>query len=232
MANWGSPWGLGFPWGYGGGPGPAAFCLNAQERILVQVDDTSGNRLFRDYMCEIVKGFGQFMDVCDEVIAGLDIDTAQGEQLDLLGAWIDLPRDGFNDTRYRTFLQIQRDLIRTANVADFERTGTGNNILELTRTFIGPSANPIILTNYAPLAFTMTIPGVVLSELPLLTRFICQAVDAAVYGHVVISLDPDSLWGSVNVAVANEGIWGSVNVAVATEAIWGLTVPIGGACCC
>lgn len=231
MSSWGFSWGSDSPWG-GADAGPAEMCELADSRILVQMDDTPGTRNFRDFMCVLVGPFGHALDVLDDIESAFDMDTAVGDQLDKIGAWIDLPRQGFGDDRYRTFLQIQRDLIRGAAVDQVNWTGTHNNTLTMVRTFIGVGVpQPIILTNYAPYTFTISIPGILAEEVPLLTRFICKSLYAGVYGFVSFASDT-KVFGSTHGAVANEGIFGSVHGAVGGAAVFGHVAPVGlgGAC--
>jgi hypothetical protein len=195
------------------------------------MDDTTGNRNFRDMMCVFAEEFGDISDVQNDVLAGFDLSTADGAQLDILGSWIGLPRQGFDDLRYRTFLEIQRDLIRPAASEGGNWTGTVNNTLTMVRTFIGPVASPIILTNVPPYGFTMSIPGILPAEVPLLTRFICKSLYAGVNGFVIFAQDAFR-FGSVHGAVVSEGIFGSVHGAVVGEAVFGHAAAIGGAGAC
>ena len=228
---WGNTWGG--PWGSSLGPGPAAFCQLADDRVLVQMSDVTGNRNFRDMMCVFAEGFGEVQDVTNDVLAGFDLTTAAGVQLDAIGSLIGLARDDFSDTRYRTFLSIQVDLLRPAASASANWTGTHNNTLTLCRTFIGTGvANPIVLTNLPPYNLSLSIPGVLPAEVPLLTRFVCKSLYAGVYGFVLFASDT-KVFGSDHGAVANEGIFGSVHGAVANAALFGHVAPVvGGARCC
>jgi len=221
-------WKLNAQWGVGSGPGPEEFCDTAEGRVLVQMDDTVGNRKFRDFICELVGPLGHYKDVADDVRQGFDVDTAVGDQLDKIGSVVGLPRQGFSDTRYRVFLNIQIDLLLSARQDEANWTGTHNNILRICRTFVGSAAGTIVLTNIPPYSFQLTVPGLALSELNILVGFICLALYAGVLGSVVIVLASDSLWDSDAVGpIADGGIWGSASVAVVPSATWNLTVPIG-----
>ena len=227
-----APWGLGSLWGVDSGTGPAEFCQLADERVLVQMDDAGGNRKFRDMLCDFAEGFGHFSDVALDVGDGFDLSTAIGEQLDMIGAVIGLPRQGFPDDRYRVFLQIQTDLVLSAAREDGNWTGTGNNILRICRTFIGPAAGTINLVNLPPYDFRLTIPGITLSELEILANFICVALYAGVLGRVIFIVGADSLWDSSDVGpIPDGGIWGSSDVAVSPSAVWNYSFPIGSQPC-
>lgn len=225
MAKWGSPWGAGFPWG-GVGGGAAFLCALANDRILVQMDDTPGNRNFRDLMCALVEGFGDYIDTAEDVAAGFDLTTAIGAQLDVIGRIVGLPREGYGDARYRTLLGIQIELILSSRRGQAEWTGTVENILRICREFVGPGA-PIVYQAAPPYDFVLSVPGLAIADAPLLFRFLRTALYAGVLGQVINVLDPDSLWNSASVAVTGGGIWGSASVAVPGEAIWSTTLPIG-----
>jgi len=193
------------------------------------MDDAPTNRKFRDLVCLFVKDLGHFNDVAQQVGGAFDIDTAVGEQLDFIGAVVGLPRQGFNDARYRTFLNIQVDLLLSAAREDANWTGTHNNILKIIRTFIGPTpGQPIVLTNFAPYSFVVTIPGIVLSEMEILINFLCVALYAGVLGQTIFILGSDSLWDSDSVGpIVDGGIWCSASVPVVPCATWGFAVQIG-----
>jgi hypothetical protein len=166
--------------------------------------------------------------VAESVAAAFDVDSAVGEQLDFIGGVVGLPRQGFSDARYRVFLNIQIDLLLSANREGANWTGTGNNILKIVRTFIGPGVDPIVLTNFPPYSFLLSIPGITLSELEILINFLCVALYAGVLGQTVFVLGPDSLWDSDSVGpIVDGGIWCSASVPVVPCAVWGFTVPIG-----
>ncbi len=227
-----APWGLGSLWGVDSGTGPVEFCKLADDRVLVQMDDTGGNRKFRDLICVFAEGFGHFSDVAFDVQDGFDLSTAVGVQLDAIGAVIGLPRQGFSDDRYRVFLQIQTDLVLSAAREDGNWTGTSNNILRICRTFIGPAAGTINLINIPPYNFRLSIPGITLAELDILKNFLCVALYAGVLGRVIFVVAPDSLWDSDTVGpIPDGGIWASSSVAVSPSAVWGFSFPIGSQPC-
>jgi hypothetical protein len=224
--KWGNPWAN--LWGLGAGDGAARACSFAQDRILVQMDDSPAARKFRDLVCELVAGLGNFEDVALDMARSFDLDTAVGDQLDKMGAVLCLPRRGFEDDRYRVFLQIQRDLVLSSTRDDANFTGTHNNILRLCRTFIGAGVDPIVLKNFRPYSYILSIPGVDLEEVLILITFLCVATWAGVLGQVILTLGPFSLWDSDSVGpIPNGGIWGSESVAVPNAAVWGLSIQIG-----
>ena len=224
--KWGNKWGN--LWGLSSGDGPERACAFAQDRVLVQMDDTTGNRKFRDMLCELVAGLGNFEDAALDVSRSFNLDTAVGDQLDKLGRILKLPRRGFDDDRYRTFLFIQRDLILSSKREEANFTGTHNNLLRIVRTFIGAGPDPIVLKNYQPYSYTLSIPGIALDELLILVSFICVATWAGVLGQTIFVLGPNSLWDSDSVGpIPNGGIWGSASVVVPGAAVWGFTIQIG-----
>lgn len=224
--KWGNKWGN--LWGLGAGDGAARACTFAQDRVLVQMDDSPTARKFRDLICELAAGFGNFEDAAWNVAESFDLDAAVGDQLDKIGAVLCLARRGFEDDRYRVFLKIQRDLILSAKREGANFTGTHNNILQIVRTFIGAGADPIVLKNYQPYSYTLSIPGVDLSELLILVTFLTVATWAGVLGQVILVLGPSSLWDSDSVGpITNGGVWASDSVAVPNSSVWGMTIQIG-----
>lgn len=228
MAKWGlSLWGLGSPWGGPSTPGPDKYCALADERVLAQMDDTPTTRNFRDFICELAKNFGTFEDVAIDVGEAFDVDVAQGVQLDAIGAVVGLPRQGFGDIRYRTFLNIQIDLLLSAVRDAANWTGTHENILSICRTFVGAGPT-IVLTNFPPYFFSLSVPGVTVSELLILANFVCKAIYAGVLGEILTTVDSDSLWDSINAGpIPDGGIWCSAHVPVTPCSKWGIAVAIG-----
>lgn len=227
MAIWGSPWGMGFPWG-GVDPGPVFACNLVEDRVLVQHPDGVGERQFRDWLCVFSEQAGEYLDVTADVKNAFDVDTSVGAQLDLIGGVVGLPRSGQDDARYRTLLQIQIKLLIGRLPSNPNSTGTVNNLLQICREFIGGVAPPaIVLQNAPPYSYLLTVPGVTLDELDLLTRFLCQATWAAVLGQVIFLMGVNSLWDSDHGAVAGSGIWCSSHGAVAGCAVWAHVVVIG-----
>lgn len=230
MAIWGEAWGLEAAWGTVPFPGPEKVCELADERVLVQMDDTPGNRKFRDLICVFLYDMGVFGDVADEVKAAFDIDFAQGAQLDIIGALVGHARQGFNDNDYRRQLKIQIKLLLSGAREQAEWTGTHQNIVDICRTFIGDGvADPIVLDELAPstpYSFLLTVPGLTIATAKVLASFVRVAVYAGVLGQMIIILAEDSLWGSASIAVPGSGIWGSASVIVPGSAIYNTAVVI------
>ena len=189
MALWGSPFGLGFPWG-GVDPGPVFACALVEDRVLVQHPDAIGERKLRDWLCAFAEQAGEYLDVAQEVKEAFDVDLAVGAQLDLIGSIVDLPRSGVTDVRYRVLLNIQIKLLIGRLPGNPDWTGTVNNILEICRLFIGVAVvAPVVLRNTPPYSYILTIPGVSIVDLDVLVRFICRATWAGVLGQVIFQLD-------------------------------------------
>lgn len=231
MAIWGTLWGGAFPWG-GAAVGPVYACQLTEDRVLIQHPDATGERQFRDWICRYNQHAGEYIDVCAEVKEAFDVDTAVGVQLDMIGSLVGLPRSGFDDPRYRTLLKIQINLLIGSRPGNPNFTGTVNNILRICREFIGVAvSDPVVLQNAPPYGYVLTVPGVTLSELEILIRFICQATFAGVLGQVIVVSDTQSYWGSTHGAVSGSGIWCSDHGAVANCATWAHVVTIGDKPC-
>lgn len=228
MSGWGNPWGTSFYWGGAGGLGPAFACDLADDRVLVQMDDTIGNRVFRDLVCVFVEDLGTYLDVLSDVRDAFDLSSAVGAQLDVIGRIVGLPREGYADARYRTLLEIQIELILSVNRDGGNWTGTSENILRICRKFIGTTpGQPVVLQNFPPYDFLLTVPTLAVADIPLLFRFLCRALYAGVLGQLLTPLAPDSLWNSASVAVPGGGIFCSASVAVPGCAIWGTAKTVG-----
>lgn len=230
MSYWGTEWGTGFFWGSVPLPGPDDLCDLSDDRVLVQMDDSPGNRKFRDLLCDFLYDAGVFNDVAEDVRSAFDVNVAQGEQLDFIGALVGLARQGFDDNDYRRFLTIQIQLLLSGLREDAEWTGTHQNIVNICRTFIGDGvADPVVLDELAPstpYSFLLTVPGLTIETAKILASFVRVAIYAAVLGQMIIILADDSLWNSASVAVPGGGTWGSASVVVPGAAFWNTAVVI------
>jgi len=224
MATWGSPWAITSTWGIASA-GANAACELAEERVLVQMDDTVGNRKFRDFMCILAEPFGIYTEVMADLKAAFDIETAIGVQLDIIGSIIDLPRSGLADDRYRIFLRIQTEILLGQVTGDW--TGSVNNILTMVRTLIGTGVvTPINYILHPPYTFELIIPGVFpVSEIRLLFRLICRAIYAAVLGFVAFVPLGENLWQYTDLSVTDGGVWCYTDGSVPDCAVWSYVIP-------
>ena len=230
MSRWGTGQGQGLPapWGTDTGQGEAEYCEIADCRILVQMPDGVGERVFRDQMCIFVSPLGHYEDVLEDVKASFDPATGVGDQLDKIGSIVGLARNGVSDERYRVFLSIQSNLLLSAREDAEGRTGSAENIIKICRTFIGDAVlDPIVLSPGPPCDFLLTVPGLVPSEAPILIRFICQAIDATVLGQLGFSLDSNSKWGSVVAPIPGTGKWASTVTPIPGTAVYATVQTIG-----
>jgi len=203
--------------------------LAETERPLIQTVSLANGGKFRTLMGDLTTPMEEFDSVSLGIIQAFDVDTAEGDQLDKIGAILNLPRAGYTDTRYRVFLKIQID-IYTAQNADRDGTtanwtGSHNGVLRIIRAFIGPTpGEDIVITPYYPYSFEFTLPLSVLplplEEYQLLFRFIRQAIYAAVLGYSEIGFDA-LVWGSDWGVVPSASIWGSGSGAVLGAGLWG-----------
>ncbi len=218
MAGWGSGafWGACSPWGLG--ECESEICDFVQSRILSQMDSTTGNRDFRDFMCIVAEPFGKFVDVAKDVSGAFDLDTAVGVQLDMIGSVIDLQRSGFSDARYRSLLKMQASILQGQTDGDW--TGSVNQILAMARTFIGGTVGvdpPIVYTLVPPYAFTLSIPTTLTGpEFSVLFQMFCRALYAGVLGFIEIVTPGPNLWASHHGPVVDSAIWCSHHGPTAT----------------
>lgn len=150
----------------------------------MQHPDAEGERVFRDWLCEYAYHAGMYIDVARQVRDAFRIETAEGVQLDMIGAVVGLPRSGYSDTRYRALLQIQA-IILSGDV------GTVDAVLRVVRLFIGASVlSPIVLLQAPPYSFSLTVPGgLSLIDTLVLASFVRRSIYAAVLGQMIVSLD-------------------------------------------
>lgn len=224
--RWGLPWSVESTWGIDEDPNVVNICDLADDRVLIQMDDTAGNRKFRDLICDLVGPLGAYITVLRDIQQAFNLDFAVGEQLDFVGSVLGLKRQNFGDDDYRRFLKIQRDLILGAFRKDANWTGTINNILTICRTFT-PTAPSIVLVNFGGYSFELSIPSLSAAEFQVLNDFICKALYAGVLGQVIEVFDAFSLWNSDDVAVTGGGIWCSDDVTIPNCATWAQGTPIG-----
>jgi hypothetical protein len=201
-------------------------CDLTDERILVQMDDSEGNRNFRDLMCQLSIGAQQYRDVALAVRDAFAVGDAVGAQLDAIGSVVGIAREGQTDARYRDIVRIQIDLLLSAQRAEAQWTGTSENLLTIARRFIGATVAAIVLTNFLPYGYQLTVPDLAYADAALLGRFLATATYAGVRGQLLVLLDDASNWGSSAVAVSGAGIYGSASVAVSNEALWNTAIDL------
>lgn len=191
MNGWGlgAPWGLGFPWG-ALHVGEEFGCSLAQSGLLAQ--SQGGN--FSSWICAFGEELGSNLDSVTDVVNAFNIETAVGTQLDVLGSLVGLPRSGAVDDRYRVFLTIQRDLLKSY-MTDGGWVGTTPNVIALCRTFIGVgSGDPIIAKTTPPYAFSLQVPDVSLFEMEVLASFLRKALYMGVLGQTIFVPEGDNLY--------------------------------------
>lgn len=187
---------------------------------------------FHDMICVMVEPLGVIREVMNLVKNAFDLSTAVGDQLDKIGSVMGLPRQGYPDARYRVFLEIQRDLLLSSRRGEANWTGTGNNLISIARTFVGPTVNPIILQNLPPYAYQMSVPTLTGNDGDILARFLCRASYGGVVGNLSFTTAVISVWGSETAGppIANSGNWDSESAGppITDPLVWGFTIQIGG----
>lgn len=213
-----------------GGWAPGAEDID--DRVLVQMDDEIGD--FRRLVFVLAEYWLRKTNVVRKIAHAFNLDDATGARLDMIGSVVVLPRRGFADERYRAFLKIQTQLILAAAADDGNWSGTVENLVSICRTYKGGAAGDgtIRLYNTPPYAYILDIVGVPLTEIDLLTYFLCRASYAGVVGSIYFSLDAAGRWDSehAGAAIPDVGVWGSATpgAPIADVLIWGTAVQIGG----
>lgn len=201
-----------------------SFCDLVLCRMLIQMDRNPGARDFYDFMCAMSEENARMFDVLCVLQSAFELETAVGDQLDIIGSIVGLAREGFGDDQYRIYLEIQTEQLLSGLRDSAEWTGTVANILRIVRKFIESSAGTITYTLHAPYSFELSIPVVLtIAQIKLLMRFISTAIYAGVLGIVEFPLSTD-VWGSDSGPITDSGIWGSASVVVAGASIWDLVL--------
>lgn len=202
-------------------PDLTPFAQLADDRALSQMDDEVGNRKFRDLLRELAEGPGTFRDVAMTVRSAFDRVDAFGDQLDMIGSVVGLAREGATDDRYRVLLGIQIELLLATERDGGSWTGTGENVLRISRAFLERPTGQITLRNIPPYAYLLSLPAMTVAELQRLVRFLRLARYAGVLGHVAASLGDDAAWGHDTETVPAAGIWGHDTVTITGASTWG-----------
>lgn len=201
-------------------PDPAWGCSLANARTLEQMPE-DGDRTFRRWLCAFATTAAVDTGTVLALIQSFNLDFAFGVQLDLLGAWMGLPRQGqVSDDRYRTWLRIQALLLSGKD------TGKATNILTITRTFLGPTPGKSIFLHNGQYAYELEFPDFEFagSEVPQLIRFLRIATWAAVQGVISWNLGGVYAYDAAStIPVPGEGLWAydeSDSIPVADHLVW------------
>ncbi len=100
------------------------------------------------YAAALDAQYDELEQACFDVINALWLDLAQGEQLDVLGIHLNLPRNGLDDTSYRTLLSLQAFINQGA--------GTPESAIAAVRTIVG-DPNPAYLALWPELPATFAM---------------------------------------------------------------------------
>lgn len=200
-----------------GDPPTPDYCQLQEDRLLGQI--LAGGD-FRELVCLFAEDDERYRNLARAVGNSFDRATATGEQLEMVGSHVDLPRRGFSDPRYRDLIAIQIECLLSAEREDGTWVGTCENVLRITRLFIGEGDEPIFLQNEAPYDYNLTVPGLELDEAPVLVSFLQKARYAGVYGVIQAPLGDEWVWGHEDVAVDDNGLWGHEQLAVAGVLKW------------
>ena len=175
-------------------------CSLGDARTLAQMPEFG---VFRRWLCAYTSECAEGLATIDSISGALDLSNASGKQLDLIGAWISLPRQGIvSDERYRIWLTIQAMLLSGLDV------GKGTNIIAITRLFLGPTVDPIVLVN-GQYVYELIFPDFDFgAEVPQLIRFLRIATWAAVLGLIYWVLGGVWAYDEISsIPVPDEGLW-------------------------
>jgi len=222
MAGWGTPWGLPFPWGAPIGKFERQDCETAGCRVLMQHRGLSTENLI-GLACIIGRLWGNVRDVAEEVRLSFDLDTAVGDQLDILGETVGLPRNGYDDTTYRKLINIQILLI-------LRSTGSPENIISIIRTYLGVTANPVLIFTSGPKDFAVSASDMTEPDWEILIPFIRKALASEVRGTVAAAGVGGLVWDSLSAGpvIPDTGNWDSQSAGapIADTGVWGFQIEI------
>ena len=223
MAFWGSSWGQQFPWGNGpAGPFELQDCQTAEDRALMQFRGLSTRNML-DLLCLVGGQFGKLRDDLTDIRDAFDLDTAVGDQLEIIGNNLGLPRNGLDDTDYRRFIRIQILLV-------LQSTGSGPNIIAIIRTYLGATANPVVFISSPPYHFAISAIDMVGVDWDLIVPFLRKALVGGVQGVAVAGVVGSITWGSQTAgpAIPSTGTWGSqtAGAPIAGTGLWGFQIVI------
>lgn len=81
--------------------------MQTQDYLNLVTSEHNQKPKFMAMMAVDVQGYVDNQALCATFPALFDLDLAVGQQLEFVGAWVGLSRNGFDDATYRTFLKLQ-----------------------------------------------------------------------------------------------------------------------------
>lgn len=175
--GWGQAWG--FLWG--GATLADERAAEAQERLLKQWREGPN---IRSIAAILGRRWGELREVGLRLLQSFDLDTAEGEQLDMVGALVDLQRNGDGDPRYRQALRAWAKVLQSHATVD--------EILDIVRTFVGATPS-IELTAVWPMGYFLELDTLDLEDLQRVLYFVRKATAAAYGFGIVVTLDTTAL---------------------------------------
>ena len=166
--------------------------------------DTNTQKLIR----VLLSPAPELMATMMAVLTQRTVDTAIGEQLDVIGRRVGRPRQGLTDDEiYRRYVRAQI----AANGSD----GLIDDILTVAELVINDPAMSLVLKNEGAAAFSLEIGGVALSDdvAQVLIRLVLKATSAGVRAIIEYSnVEPSQVgrWST-------QGTWGSARWARAAD---------------
>jgi hypothetical protein len=157
---------------YGGCPNDFERLINSRLLMFIR-----GDTIFPELIHMFSTRVGGNMLAVEQIVAGLDLGTAEGDALDRLGGVLQVRRAGMSDSTYRKVLQIQIRLILTTN-------GSAETILEIARMWVGQP--PLSFTESYPAQFRIECFSSY-EEAPVLIGLLTRAKVGGVGGTVLIS---------------------------------------------
>lgn len=141
--------------------------------------------------------WSRILGVMSQMMLAFDLDSADGDQLDIIGRWLGREREGMSDDRYRRALRVQRLLLSSSS-------GSGPLMLRVFAAWTGATA-----TEYAnvPPAHVTIGGAVAVEDENALRQFILASAPAGVTLSVSgFAGDAALICDSISVPVDDPGV--------------------------
>ena len=113
-----------------------------------------------------------------------NIETAYGQQLDQLGSFLRLPREGWDDDLYRIYLRTQELLV-------LPKTRTQARLIQVVRSLLDDPNGNVEYAEFRPKSYLLGVPGVDLEVLVTWIRFL-ERCRPATYNAQILWLAKDA----------------------------------------
>ncbi len=158
--------------------------------------------------------YARIAGIMELIRVGFNLDSAIGNQLDIIGEWLGRRREGMVDVRYRRALRVQLRLLLSAN-------GSGPNLISV--WFQWAQSLPLSYRNVPPAYVELS--GVVAAEDEyLLRQFILSAAPGGVVVGVFTATTTPLIADSIADPVTSPGLVDSIADPVTAAPVTGFSI--------